>query len=81
MCAGCVNNAEFAAMNAGLFAAGARVALQRFQQRFGNWVPLPRRVTDNEVEAFLLRIGAPLPPAPAPVRLPGPVPVRERVPT
>jgi hypothetical protein len=65
MCAGCVNNAEFLALNVGFVSGGLRAAIQRIGLKYFGKAPL-QPVTDAEVDAFLRRIGAPVPERPRP---------------
>jgi hypothetical protein len=60
VCAGCVNNAEFLALNLGFGAGGIRAAVQRIGLKYFGRAPL-QPVTDAEIAAFLVRIGAPVP--------------------
>jgi hypothetical protein len=60
MCAGCVNNAEFLALNVGFASGGVRAVIQRLGLKYFGRAPL-QPVSDAEVEAFLRRIGAPVP--------------------
>jgi hypothetical protein len=60
VCAGCVNNAEFLALNVGFGVGGARAAIQRFGLKYFGRAPL-QPVSDAEIAAFLVRIGAPVP--------------------
>jgi len=60
MCAGCVNNAEFFALNIGFGVGGVRATIQRIGLKYFGKAPL-QPVTDAEIAAFLVRIGAPVP--------------------